>query len=92
MPARLHVTFTTYTPEATNLGAMEVVNDGTGSALLGNYHIARLDPHGAVVEQARLTQYPRELGPWELATQALLRLQGHTLHTEWDAPDVEPSA
>jgi hypothetical protein len=69
------------------LGSVEIVNDNTGTAVLGNYQIQLLDQAGAEIERAQLKHFPRKLGPWELATQALLRLMNHHLGEEWEASD-----
>jgi hypothetical protein len=60
--------------------------------------LIEVDPHrggsislrpaaGVVVEHTRLLHFPRKLGPWELATQALLRLSDPALSPEWEAPE-----
>ena len=91
----LRVTLEAYTPERTLLGYLDIQNDGTGAPDIATYKLTRRDPQLEPLRSTTLANYPRQLGPWELVTQALLLLGEHPLWSGgalseriWEPPEA----
>jgi hypothetical protein len=59
----------------TTLGTLEIVNDGTGSRLRGNYNVSARGKRNKLLRSARVENWPRtSKPPFALVSAALLAL------------------
>lgn len=60
------------THQVTPLGEIRIANDGTGSAVFGNYNVELRDKFNRVFKQKRIEHFPRiAKSVWELMRRAL---------------------
>ena len=52
--------------EGKRLYTLEIVNDGTGTPVVGNYDVVLRDGRGNALESTRLTDWPRQMNAWEM--------------------------
>jgi hypothetical protein len=78
----LRLTLTAHTPDATTIGYVDILNDGTGMPEYGNYVCELLDADLHPVTHAAVAHFPRYLGAWELVRRAMAALGPLEKHGE----------
>jgi hypothetical protein len=73
----LRVRLEACTPRPTLLGELHIRNDGSGDGRIASYDVRLVsdpDSPASTVRAARVEQYPRDMGAWQLVQCALLAL------------------
>ena len=67
----LRISLAIFSPGMTDLGHIDIINDGSGSAAMGHYRLRWRDGAGRLRQLDTVADFPRQLGAWELAKRAM---------------------